>query len=65
MPIEWVGESLSSAYASGDTRPVDPANRSQSNIGQSSRDKQKSGADKKDVTIQGNLRVSCIAYYLA
>ena len=24
MPIEWVGESLSSAYTAGNTRPVDP-----------------------------------------
>lgn len=40
MPIEWVGESLSSAYASGDTRPVDPSDRSQAN-----RDKQKRGTD--------------------
>ncbi len=24
MPIEWVGESLSSAYSPGETRPVDP-----------------------------------------
>ena len=47
MPIEWVGESLSSAYTSGDTRPVDPADRSQSDISQSNRDKQKKGSDQK------------------
>lgn len=41
MPIEWVGESLSSAYTSGDTRPVDPSDRSQSN-----RDKQKRGSEQ-------------------
>ncbi len=42
MPIEWVGESLSSAYASGDTRPIDPADRTQSN-----QDRNKPGADTK------------------
>lgn len=46
MPIEWVGESLSSAYTTGDTRPIDPSDRSHSN-----RDKQKKGADK-----QGSFR---------
>ena len=42
MPIEWVGESLSSAYASGETRPVDPSDRSQANV-----ERQKRGADPK------------------
>lgn len=42
MPIEWVGESLSSAYSTGDTRPVDPADRSQAD-----QDKQKRGPDAK------------------
>ncbi len=46
MPIEWVGESLSSAYTSGDTRPVDPSDRSQSN-----RDRQKRGSEQ-----QGSFR---------
>ncbi|MEM8485241.1 MAG: CBS domain-containing protein [Bacteroidota bacterium] len=46
MPIEWVGESLSSAYTSGDTRPVDPSDRSQAN-----RDRQKRGQDQ-----QGSFR---------
>ncbi len=41
MAIEWVGESLSSAYSTGDTRPVDPADRSQSE------DKKKRGSDGK------------------
>ena len=27
MPIEWVGESLSSAYTAGNTRPVDPLSK--------------------------------------
>jgi len=27
MPIEWVGESLSSAYTTGNTRPVDPLSK--------------------------------------
>ena len=31
MPIEWVGESLSSAYTPGDTRPVDPLAKGPSN----------------------------------
>ena len=42
MPIEWVGESLSSAYSASDTRPVDPADRSQAD-----QDKQKRGPDAK------------------
>lgn len=31
MPIEWVGESLSTAYSTSDTRPVDPMDRSMGN----------------------------------
>lgn len=31
MPIEWVGESLSTAYSTNDTRPVDPMDRSMGN----------------------------------
>lgn len=31
MPIEWVGESLSSAYTSDNTRPVDPLSKGLSN----------------------------------
>lgn len=42
MPIEWVGESLSSAYSSSETRPVDPADRTQADQG-----KQKPGPDAK------------------
>ena len=33
MPIEWVGESLSSAYTADNTRPVDPLAKGPPNRG--------------------------------
>ena len=36
MPIEWVGESLSSAYTTENTRPVDPLAKGPSNRGDES-----------------------------
>ena len=46
MPIEWVGESLSSAYTSGDTRPVNPSDRSQTNRDQRNKEADQKGASR-------------------
>ena len=39
MPIEWVGESLTSAYTTSETRAVDPMDRSDSNRDQSKQER--------------------------
>lgn len=44
MPIEWVGESLSTAYSTNDTRPVDPMDRS---LGNRERRKLDAGKDNR------------------